>query len=31
MALSNLGGEYLQIGDFAKATESLKKSSGFAA
>ena len=26
MALTNLGGEYLQIGDFAKATESLKKS-----
>jgi tetratricopeptide (TPR) repeat protein len=26
MAFSNLGGEYLQIGDFAKATENLKKS-----
>jgi eukaryotic-like serine/threonine-protein kinase len=26
MALANLGGEYLQIGDFAKATENLKKS-----
>jgi eukaryotic-like serine/threonine-protein kinase len=26
MAFSNLGSEYLQIGDFAKATENLKKS-----
>jgi tetratricopeptide (TPR) repeat protein len=26
MALANLGGEYLQIGDFVKATENLKKS-----
>lgn len=26
LALTNLGGEYLQIGDFAKATETLKKS-----
>ena len=25
MALSNLGGEYLQIGEFAEATETLKK------